>query len=364
MLKYGIVGAANGAFISDVHIRAIEATHKAQLVAGCFSRNSEKNKAAAEYRGVSEKRTYATPEEMAEAESKREDGIDFVVITTPNISHYPIAKAFLNAGINVSSDKPVTTEEYQADELKALVEKKGLKFCVTFTYSGYPALQHAREIIRRGDLGKIVMVTGEYVQDWLAGDTGMPPWRTDPKVVGKMNSLADIGSHCEFTIEYLTGLKVSEACCVLDNVGGFETDSNSCVLQKYNNGATGTIWATQIASGNDNEIAIRIYGTKGSIEWKNANAELFRMTLEGYPSMEISKGRGYSRLKGYNSSSRLPSGHHEGLYYAFANIYEEFLNDLNGDKAGYYPTILEGLDIMHWLDFCYKSSKEHRWVKL
>ncbi len=270
---------------------------------------------------------------MAAAESAREDGIDFVVVTTPNSSHYEISKAFLEAGINVASDKPVTTEGEQARELKKLAEEKGLKFCVTFTYSGYPALKHARELIRSGELGDIVMVTGEYVQGWLAGDTGMPPWRTDPKLVGRMNSLADIGSHAEFTIEYLTGMKLKEVCCVLDNVGGYETDTNSCVLEKYDNGATGTIFATQIAFGNDNEIAIRIYGTKGAIEWKNAEAEKFILTKEGYPQMIISKGNGYSELPQLSSASRLPAGHHEGLYYAFANIYEEYLKDISGEEA-------------------------------
>lgn len=362
MLKFGIVGAANGSFISDVHIRGIEATHRAQLVAGCFSRNPQKNADAAEYRRVPPERTYSTYQEMAEAESNRADGIDFVVITTPNMAHYEIAKEFLNAGINVSCDKPVTTEESQARELKELAAAKGLKFCVTFTYSGYPALRHAREIIRAGELGDIVMVTGEYVQGWLAGDTGMPPWRTDPKVVGKMNSLADIGSHAQFTIGYLTGLKLKEVCCVLDNVGGFQTDTNSCVLQKYDNGATGTIFATQIAYGNDNEIAIRIYGTKGAIEWKNASAEVFNMTLDGYPTMIVSKGNGYKNLPFASSAGRLPAGHHEGLYYAFANIYEEFLKDLAGEEAGYYPSIDQGLEIMHWLDSCWESSQTHSWV--
>ncbi|WP_416175630.1 Gfo/Idh/MocA family protein [Clostridium sp.] len=362
MLKFGIVGASKGAFISDVHIRGIEATHRAKLVAGCFSRHLEKNAEAAEYRGVSSERTYATAFEMAEAEGKREDGIDFVVITTPNVFHYEIAKAFLNAGINVSSDKPVTTDESQALELQKLAKEKGLKFCVTFTYAGYPALQHAREIIKRGDLGDIVMIMGEYVQDWLAGNTGMPPWRTDPKLVGKMNSLADIGSHVAFTVNYLTGLEMSEACCELDNVGGYKTDTNSSVLLKYNNGATGIIWASQIAHGNDNGIRIRIYGTKGSIEWRNEEAEVFNMTLEGYPTMLISKGRQYKMP--YSSSGRLPAGHHEGLYYAFANIYEEFLKDLEGEKAGYYPNIQDGVRIMHWLDSCWDSNKKHSWVKL
>ncbi len=362
MLTYGIIGAAKGAFISDVHIRGIEATHKAELVAGCFSRHADKNQEAADYHGVSPERTYSNYKEMAEAEGARPDKIDFVVITTPNAFHYEIAKAFLEQNINVSSDKPVTLTGEEAADLKRLADEKGLKFCVTFTYSGYPVLRHARDLIHNGELGEIKMVTGEYVQGWLAGDTGMPPWRTDPKLVGRMNSLADIGSHAQFTIEYLTGMKLKEVCCVLDNVGGYKTDTNSCVLEKYENGATGTIFATQIAYGNDNEIAIRIYGTKGAIEWENKSAETFKLTKEGYPTMIVSKGNGYSALPQLSSTGRLPAGHHEGLYYAFANIYENFLLDLEGKAHGYYPTIDDGLDIMQWLDSCWESNRAHGWA--
>jgi predicted dehydrogenase len=362
MLKFGIVGASKGSFISDVHIRGIEATHRAKLVAGCFSRDIDKNLEAGKDRCVDSDRIYKTAQEMAEKESKREDGIDFVVVTTPNIFHYEVAKTFLEAGINVSSDKPVTIDDKQAEELQKLAAEKGLKFCVTFTYAGYPALQHAREIIKRGDLGNIVMVMGEYVQDWLAGNTGMPPWRTDPKLVGRMNSIADIGSHVMYTVNFLTGLEVSEVCCELDRIGEFKTDTNSSVLMKYDNGATGVVWASQIAHGNDNGIHIRIYGTKGSIEWRNEEAEVFNMTLEGYPTMRISKGRSYDMP--YSSSGRLPAGHHEGLYYAFANIYEAFIDSLEGKEENYYPNINDGLRVMKWLEACYRSSIEHCWNKL
>ena len=364
MLKYGIVGAANGAFISDVHIRGIEATHKAQLVAGCFSRNAEKNRAAAVYRGVSEERMYATPEEMAAKEAQREDRIDFVVITTPNSSHYPIAKAFLEAGFHVASDKPVTIDARQAEDLKAIAAAKGLKFLVTFTYSGYPALRQMRELIHRGDIGEITMLSGEYIDDSLTGEMEKMPWRTDPAMVGKMNSLADVGSHVEFSFEYLTGLKVKEVNCQLGYYGGFRTDSNACVLQTYENGATGTVWTSKMAWGNDNGIHLRIYGTKGAVEWRNEEPEIFYLTLNGYPTMRIAKGRTYDKELPYSSKGRLPMGHLEGLYYYFANIYEEFLLDLMGEAHGYYPGIEEGTGIMHWLDACYESHVAHTWVPM
>ena len=363
MLKFGIVGAGKGSFIADVHLRGIEATHKAELVAGCFSRNPEVNKASGEERGIAADRIYANAFEMAEKESQREDGIDFVVITTPNVFHYEIAKAFLNAGINVSSDKPVTTDEWQAKELKELAESKGLKFCVTFTYSGYPILQHAREMIQRGDLGDIVMVMGEYAQDWMAGNTGIAPWRVQPEFTGRMNCISDIGSHVAFTVNFLTGLEVSEVCATLD-YAQYKTDINSSVMMKYNNGATGIIWASQVAHGNDNGIRVRIYGTKGSIEWKNEDAERFQLTIDGEPPMIISKGRAYKPEFPYASAGRIPAGHHEGLYYCFANIYGPFIDDIEGHGGAYYPSITDGLRIMHWLEGSYASNQEKTWVKL
>jgi predicted dehydrogenase len=206
------------------------------------------------------------------------------------------------------------------------------------------------------------MVMGEYVQDWLAGNTNMPPWRTDPELVGRMNSIADIGSHVMYTVNFLTGLEVSEVCCELDKVGGYKTDTNSSVLMKYDNGATGIIWSSQVAHGNDNGIHIRIYGTKGSIEWRNEEAEVFNMTLDGYPTMKISKGRTYKLP--YSNSGRLPAGHHEGLYYAFANIYGPFIDSIEGKGESYYPNIDDGLRIMKWLEVCYTSNLEHCWKKL
>ena len=363
MLKFGLCGGGIGSFIGSVHLRGIEATHKAKLVAGCFSRNAERNKEAAEEYGAEDRsRLYSSTLEMAKMEGSREDGIDFVVIATPNMDHYETTKAFLEAGINVALDKPVTTEEWQAIELQKLAKKKGLLFCVTFTYAGYPVLQHAREIIRRGDLGDIRVVMGEYAQDWLAGNNGVNPWRTDPAVTGRMNSIGDIGSHIMFTIDFLTGLEIDDVCCQLDNFGVCQTDTNTSVLMKYKNGATGMYWASQIAHGNDNGSRFRIYGSKGSIEWSNDEPEVFKMTIQGEPTMIISKGRKYTSP--YSSKSRLPAGHQEGWYYVFANLYDPFLAALENKSGGYYPTIDEGVRVAHWMEACYESNQKKAWVKL
>ena len=364
MLAYGIIGASKGSFIADAHVRGIAATGKANLVAGCFSRDAGKNKDAGGAYRVAAERVYATAAEMAAREARRSDRIDFAVITTPNIYHYEIARMFLEAGINVASDKPVTTDEWQAMELQKLAESKGLKFCVTFTYAGYPALQNAASIIKRGDIGGIAMVMGEYAQDWLVRSDVVSPWRTDPEFTGRMNSIADIGSHVMYTVNWLTGLEISEVCAELDCVGGYKTDTNASVLLKYANGATGMYWSSQIAHGNDNGHRIRIYGAKGSIEWKNEDAERFTLTFKGCPPMTISKGHSYIPELPFDSAGRLPSGHHEGLYYSFANIYGPFIDDIEGRDGGYYPSIADGVRCMRWLEGCYQSNQKKAWVKL
>ena len=368
MLSYGLVGGGIGSFIADVHIRGIEATRSAKLVAGCFSRKADNNKKTGEMYGLNPARVYTTYDEMAKAEAEKKDGIDFVVITTPNASHYVCAKTFLNNGIHVACDKPLTVTEEEAYELKALAAQKGLLFCVTFTYGGYPILNYAKEVIARGDLGKIVMVMGEYAQDWLAGNTGIAPWRTKSASAGQTCCLGDIGSHVHYTVNFLTGLEVDSVCCKLDHVGGHELDTNASVMIQFDNGASGVYWTSQIAHGNDNGIRIRIYGEKGSIEWKNEDAEVFNLTLDGYPTMRISKGRAYSPLE-YSNAGRLPAGHHEGLYYAFANIYQDFINAIDNLNAGKdyevnYPSIIEGCKGMHYLTSCIKSNKQKEWVKL
>ena len=368
MLTYGLVGGGIGSFIADVHIRGIEATRSAKLVAGCFSRKADNNQKTGEMYGLDQARVYATYDEMAKSESKKKDGIDFVVITTPNASHYACAKAFLNNGIHVACDKPLTVTEEEAYELKALTEQKGLLFCVTFTYGGYPILNYAKEVIARGDLGRIVIVMGEYAQDWLAGNTGIAPWRTKSAYAGQTNCLGDIGSHVHYTVNFLTGLEVDSVCCKLDHIGGHELDTNASVMIQFDNGASGVYWTSQIAHGNDNGIRIRIYGEKGSIEWKNEDAEVFNLTLEGYPTMRISKGRAYNPLE-YSNTGRLPAGHDEGLYYAFANIYQNFINAVENLNAGRnyevrYPSIVEGCKGMHYLTSCIKSHQQKAWVKL
>jgi predicted dehydrogenase len=372
MLKYGIVGASLDSFIGDVHIRGIEATRKAKLVAGCFSRKAEKTLAAAAYYGVDPSRAYSSFDEMAKAEAAREDGIDFVVITTPNNSHYPCAKAFLEHGINVSCDKPLTINELQAKELQELSREKGLLFCVTYTFAGAPSLRHIRSIIERGDIGNVMMVMGENAQSWIfedASNADISSWRTQPESSGGSNCLADIGSHVEFTAHFLTGLSINAVCCKLDHLGpGNQMDTNVRILLEYENGAHGIYWTSQIALGNDNALRLRIYGDKGSVEWRNDEPEVFNLTLKGQPTMRIVKGKDYFAAP-YSNRGRLPAGHPEGLFYCFANIYDDFITALQNKKDGKpykinFPTVDDGFRGMRFIDSCIRSDRENSWIVL
>ena len=361
-IPYGIVGGGRGSFIADVHIRAIAACGRAEMAAGCFSRSPEKSADAAAHYGVSPERTYATYTEMAQAEGARADGIRFVVIASPNNTHYACAKAFLENGIAVSCDKPVALCAEEAAELQALAREKNLPFCVTYTFAGPPALRHIRTLIADGALGTIRMVAGENVQDWLVADAGdIAPWRMNPDIAGKSNCLADIGSHVEFAARFTTGLEPERVCCMLDRYD-YPLDANASILVQYKGGARGIYWATQVAYGNDNGMRLRIYGDNGSVEWANESPETFRLTLAGQPTMQIVKGKHYDNPM-FSRKSRLPSGHAEGWYYAFADIYAGFLAALDGDTAAYYPSIDDGAAGMRFIDACYESDQSGNcWV--
>ncbi|MDR1953823.1 MAG: Gfo/Idh/MocA family oxidoreductase, partial [Clostridiales Family XIII bacterium] len=274
-LKYGMVGGGLHAFIGEVHRKAINFDTRAEFVCGCFSSDAKKNKETADAYGLAAERTYANYKEMAKAEAARPDGIDFVSITTPNATHYEIAKEFLNAGIHVVCDKPLCFEVEQAEELVKLVEEKSLIFGVTYTYTGYTMVKVAKEMIAEGKIGDIVAVNAEYVQDWLLGelspenkgaDKNLSVWRTDPKVSGISNCVGDIGTHMENMVYYLTGLTIKRLVATT-NTYGHALDLNANIIVEYDNGTNGGYWCSQVAAGKLNGLQVRIYGTEGSIEW-------------------------------------------------------------------------------------------------
>jgi predicted dehydrogenase len=370
-LCYGMVGGGPGAFIGDVHRKSIALDGMAEIVSGCFSRSYDGTLATGKGLGIAEDRLYKTFEEMAQAEGKRADKIDFVVIVTPNVSHFPAAKAFLNQGIHVVCDKPLCFEESEAAELAELAKKNKLLFGVTYTYTGFPAVKHAREMIRRGEIGDIIYVNGEYPQDWLITPqekegSKQAAWRTDPALAGKSNCVGDIGSHIENMISYVTGLKIKSVCARLDKIGpGRVLDDNATIMLEYNNGAKGVYWSSQVALGYDNGLKFRIFGTKGALEWRVEDPNYLRVSLLGKPIYTLSRGRDvlYPRAQ---SLSRVPSGHPEGYFEALANIYKTYAGALIKQKAGEplseddldFPNAENGFDGVKFIGKCVESSQK------
>jgi len=378
-VTYGMVGGGEGSFIGDVHRKAAAFDNKCKLAAGCFSRDYENTRKIGRQLELDEERLYETYEEMAEAESRREDGIDFVSIVTTNSSHYMIAKKFIEAGINVLIEKPLCFSVSQAEELKSLVEKKGLLFLVSYSYSGYPMVEEARHLVCSGKLGEIKTVMGEYPQDWLMEllendkDNKQAVWRTDPEVAGMSNCVGDIGSHIENTVSYITGLKIRRLCAKLECIPPHRPlDTNAHILLEYDNGASGNYWCSQIASGHENGLRVRIYGTKGSLEWIQETPNRLKVSFFGKPIQIYTRGQGYVS-ENTAKLTRLPSGHPEAYYEAFANLYSKFAdalvkkarNEERVDDDLYFTDVNDGLDGVRFINKCVESSKKGSvWVEL
>jgi predicted dehydrogenase len=375
-LRYGMVGGGQGAFIGDVHRKAINLDGLAEIVAGCFSRSWENTLATGNALGIAEDRLYKTFDEMAEAESKRADKIDFVVIVTPNYAHFSAARAFLSKGIPVVCDKPLCVEEADARELVRLAKEKNLPFMVTYTYAGNVTMKHARELIRNGEIGKIHFINGEYPQEWLLTDaenqgSKQAAWRTDPKLAGKSNSIGDLGTHIEHTVSYLTGLKIKSLCARLDKtLPGRVLDDNATVMLEYEGGAKGIFWTSQVASGYDNGLRVRIFGSKGAVDFCEEESNYVKVSFFGQPTTVLSRGRDkfYPSAQGF---SRLPSGHPEGYFAALANLYQTYIGALAKAKAGEkltpedldFPNAEDGLEGVRFIGKCVESSeKGAAWV--
>lgn len=368
-LKFGMVGGGNGAFIGNVHRRGAVMDNLARLTAGCFTRDMEKNlETAAAWDVDDATRVYANFREMAEKESRREDCIDFVSIVTPTDTHYEIAKCFLEHGIHVVCDKPVCMTLKEGEELKRLADEKGLAFGVTYTYASYAAVRQAREMIDAGQIGEIINIIAEYPQDWLivstvAKKSDQSVWRLDPKRAGKTACCSDIGTHLEALISRMTGLHLERVLARFTHYKGSPLDHDIQVLLEYEGHVPGMMWASQLATGSDCGVRVRVYGDKGSIEWRHTNP----MELLYAPLNE--PVRTITANKEYNSPAclelcRLPAGHPEGFYEAFGNIYHSYCAHLiakrNGASAGTlrYPTIDDGLAGLRFVDACYQSDQQ------
>ena len=377
-LKYGMVGGGPGAFIGAVHRAAIRLNDEADLVCGCFSSKAEKRAEIGAELGLCPERNYESFEAMAVAEGSRGDRIDWVVIVTPNLYHYPAAKAFLEQGLNVVCEKPLCVSAEQGRELKRIADEKGCLFAVTYTYTGHVMTREARQLVRNGLIGEIRMVMGEYPQDWLLDvletiTEENKPWRADPKLSGRGAAVADLGTHIENWVNYVTGLKIEKLACNLDVFGqGGMLDNNVEALIKFKGGATGMYWTSQVAIGFDNALKIRVFGDKGTLEFVQEDNNYLRVTLRGKPPQIYSRGSGYLTPEA-SAYVRVPTGHPEGLTEAFANIYKDFAAAVYDKKAGKavneddygYPTLQQGIDGVEFFNKCVDSSEAGAaWVAL
>jgi predicted dehydrogenase len=381
-IRYGMVGGGQGAFIGAVHRIAARIDGEFELVAGALSSSPERAKASAAELGLDPERSYGTFAEMAKAEAKRPDGIEAVAIVTPNHMHWPAAKAFLEAGIHVICDKPLTSTLADAKKLAELVEKSGKLFVLTHNYTGYPMIRHAREMVASGTLGDIRVVQAEYPQDWLTEkveDTGskQAAWRTDPKQSGAGGSTGDIGTHAYNLARFVTGLELDSLAADLDSfVAGRQLDDNAHVLLRFKPkgnepGAKGMLWASQVAPGNENGLRLRVYGTKGGIEWVQADPNYLWYTPFGEPKRLITRG-GAGSGPAAARVTRVPPGHPEGYLEGFANIYAEAARAIRAARNGgkipndvVFPTVQDGVEGVAFVEACVRSSKKNgAWTKL
>jgi predicted dehydrogenase len=377
-IRLGMVGGGQGAFIGGVHRIAARMDGEFVLVAGALSSDPARAKASAAELGLDPERSYASFAEMAKAEAKRPDGIEAVSIVTPNNMHFPPAKAFLEAGIHVICDKPLTSTLADAKKLAALVEKSGKVFVLTHNYTGYPMVRQAREMVEKGVLGDIRVVQVEYPHDWLTEkveDTGAKQavWRTDPKQSGAGGAVGDIGTHAYNLARFVTGLELDTLAADLTSfVKGRPLDDNVNVLLRFKGGAKGMLWASQVAPGHENGLKLRVYGTKGGLEWTQADPNYLWYTPFGEPKRLITRG-GAGAGVAAGRVTRVPPGHPEGYLEGFANIYAEAARAIRAarKKGGklpkdvIFPTVEDGVEGVAFIEACVKSSKKNgAWTKL
>ncbi len=363
-LRMGMVGGGSDAFIGAIHRLAAFMDGQIELVCGCFSINPEISLSSGKSYYLPENRVYKTYQEMFENEVKLPEGdrMDFVTIVTPNFAHFGPAMMALENGFNVVIDKPITFTLDEALQLQAKLQETGLLLALTHTYSGYPAVKHAKQMVAEGQLGKIRKVFVEYPQGWLSAkveDAGnaQASWRTDPKRSGKAGAMGDIGTHAHHLAEYITGLKTTELCAELNVfVPGRMLDDDGAVLLRFDSGAKGVLIATQIAAGEENALKIRVYGEKGGLEWAQMepNTLIAKWTSKPTEILRVGTSMGAAA----NANTRTPGGHPEGYLEAFANIYRNFSLTLRAKMNGEqpkpewldYPGVEDGIRGMQFID--------------
>ena len=344
-IRLGIVGGGIGAFVGSIHRIAARLDDRYELLAGALSSEPKRAADSAAELGIDPRRSYASFEEMAKKEGKLKHGIEAVAIVTPNHLHCVVAKAFLEAGIHVICDKPLSSSLEDAEQIEKIVEGSGLIFAITYNYSGYPMVRHAREMVAAGKLGNIRVIQVEYAQDWLATNIEaegqkQAAWRTDPARAGTGGSIGDIGTHAFHLAEFISGLEAKSLLADLDTfVAGRSLDDNANILLHYSNGAKGMLWSSQVASGQENALRIRLFGDKGGLEWAQEDPnylqyrplrETRQILTRGGPAVGETAAR----------ATRIPAGHPEGFLEGFANLYRDIADMIEASRTGKSLTTL------------------------
>lgn len=372
-----MVGGGQNAFIGAVHRMAANLDGQIELVAGAFSSDPKNSRATGDSLFLDAARVYASYEEMATREAALPEGerIDFVSIVTPNFLHAPVATAFLKRDFHVVCDKPMTMTLKEAKALRVAVRRSGKVFALTHNYTGYPMVKEARELVRSGKLGKILKVIAEYPQGWLldrieAQGQKQAAWRSDPKRAGSSCCVGDIGTHAENLGRYITGLEIDELCAEFTTfVPGRKLEDDANMLIRYKGGAKGVLHCSQISCGEENNLNIRVHGTKGSLAWHQEHPNELKFSPKDQPARIIRRGNGYVSDTA-RKFTRLPFGHPEAFIEAFANIYLEAVAairaNIQNKRGGRfdYPTVDDGVAGMAFIETCVKSAKSGgRWTK-
>ena len=381
-LRMGLVGGGQGSFIGRVHSIAACLDNRATLVAGALSSNAERSKASAPSYDIDPNRAYGSYETMLDAESKLpgSDRIDFISITTPNHTHFEIAKAAVHAGFNVICDKPMTFDLAQAEELLKSVEASDVVFAVSHNYTGYPLIRMAREMILAGELGEIQAIRSQYIQGWLrtkleSEDQKQAAWRTDPTKSGAAGAFGDIATHAYNLGRYMTGLLPESVSCHLKTfVEGRKLDDYGTAIIRYENGGLGTVTASQISHGRENDLSIEIDGTKGAIQWRQENPNEMIVRQNGKPRQIYTRDPNAPYMNASGAAAcRLPAGHPEAFFEAFANIYSAAFDAMSERGGGgsferrntVYPNIYDGVEGMYFIQQCVASSQDNAaWLGL
>ena len=378
-LRMGMVGGGIDSFIGAIHRKAAVMDGQIDFIAGALSSNEKKARDSAKEQLLNENRSYGSWEEMLDKELilPKSERIDFVSIVTPNHTHFSISKAFLESGIHVICDKPMTYSLAEAKQLVEIVQNSDAIFALTHNYTGYPMVKQARHMVNNGDLGKLIKVIVEYPQGWLLlplekEGHKQADWRTDPLRSGVSNCMGDIGSHCENLVHYITGLKIKEVCADLMSLGNRSLDNDGNVLLHFENGVSGVLHASQISVGEENNLNIRVYGDKASIEWHQETPNALWYKTNDEPARLYKRGNDYL-CEAAKRASRLPAGHPESFIEAFANIYVNVANTIKSKILGTeptqfdldYPNVEDGVRGMAFIESIIESAKiDKKWYQI